>query len=194
MSPALPMPWLLFRCSCPPGAPNRDLNPEYPNASPSGQRDCTYSWRCLVLRPSLFPTSKAGFSSLLTLVNPVFVSEASVLSDLGETVKIIALLEDGDAQVTQLVSEKLILLASAAGALFISPRSSPHPRPTNGGSLASHMAAWTPQPGRTGLSTVPETRPEGSPDYQPRQRHPPNCCAYTGSLPEIRLEEARENP
>lgn len=103
------MPWLLLRCSCPPGAPNRDLNPEYPTASPSGRHDYTYSWLFLVLLPSLFPTSEAGFSSLQTLVNPVFVSEASVVSESGEMEKIIAPLADGDAEVTQLVSDKLTL-------------------------------------------------------------------------------------
>lgn len=76
---------------------------------------------------SLFPLLKVGISSLLTLVNPVLVSKVSVLSELGETVKITASLKDGETEVTQLLSDKLMLLISTARALSISPHNLPLP-------------------------------------------------------------------
>lgn len=76
--------------SFPHGAPDRDINLEYPEAFPSRYQDYPMAI-CLVCgfaSLALFPPSEAGLSSLLILVNPVFVSKASVLSELGAMVRI----------------------------------------------------------------------------------------------------------
>ena len=74
----------------------RDLNLEHSKAFPSWYHlFVCFFFLLFSFFLSLLPPSKAGPSSLLTLVNPIFASQASVLSELGEMVKIIASLKDG---------------------------------------------------------------------------------------------------